>query len=35
MEDLCLQYYDDYVALGITPWFKVYNATDWKGLNGT
>jgi hypothetical protein len=35
MQDLYLDYYDNYIAMGITPEFKRYNATDWEVNNET
>lgn len=35
MKDLTLDYYDNYFAMGITPMFKKYNASDWEQLNKT
>jgi hypothetical protein len=33
MKDLTLDYYDNYMAMGITPLFKKYNASDWDTGN--
>lgn len=30
MQDLYLDYYDNFIAMGITPRFKKYNATDFE-----
>jgi hypothetical protein len=30
IKDLLLDYFDNYIALGITPMFKKYNASDFK-----
>lgn len=35
MKDLLLDYYDNYFAVGITPEFKKYNASDWETQNNT
>lgn len=30
MKDLTLDYFDNYMAMGITPMFKKFNASDWS-----